>query len=144
MLLKPFMGRLADRLGYLAMIIPGMVILSVSVFSVMYVTSLALLFVIALLSGLAQALIFPASLALVARQVNVSQLGLSMGLIGALRNAGKVLGPILAGILIQHLDYQLTFQLLGGCLLFFACSFGVQQLVTKRYFTALAYRSSPD
>ena len=35
-----------------------------------------------------------------------------MGLVGTMKNAGKVGGPVLAGGLIYWLDYALTFQLM--------------------------------
>lgn len=40
-----------------------------------------------------------------------------MGLLGTLDNAGKVVGPILAGVLIAQFDYVVMFRLMGGFLL---------------------------
>ena len=36
-----------------------------------------------------------------------------MGLVGAMKNAAKVAGPVCAGILIHWIDYSPTFRLMG-------------------------------
>ena len=72
---------------------------------------------VAVLMGAAQALVFPSTLALVSLQVNEKHLGAGMGLVGTLRNGGKVVGPVLAGTLIHWLDHGVTFRLMGLALL---------------------------
>ena len=49
----------------------------------------------------AQALIFPSTVALVSTRIDRGHLGAGMGLIGMLRNAGKIIGPILGGVLVS-------------------------------------------
>lgn len=127
MIIKPVTGRLGDKLGYLRVISTGMLLLGAAVLVVMSAKTLGLLFAAAIFSGIAQALIFPSSLALVATQVDQNNLGLSMGLVGALRNAGKVLGPVLGGLLIQQFDYLVAFQILSLSLI----SIALLLLVTK-------------
>jgi predicted MFS family arabinose efflux permease len=51
-----------------------------------------------------------------------------MGIIGTLYNAGKVIGPVLGGLLIARFDYAVTFDLLGGLLLLGAVLVGVASL----------------
>ncbi len=121
-LLKPFTGRLADRFAYLPIICLGMCLLGASILWLMQSSAILIFFIAAVLSGAAQALIFPASLALVANQVQQESLGLSMGLVGSFANAGKVIGPVLAGLLIQRFDYQQSFQLLSYSLILVAIS----------------------
>jgi MFS family permease len=75
------------------------------------------LMVLAFLMGAAQALIFPSTMALVSSQINRSSLGAGMGLVGTLRNAGKVVGPVLGGFLIEGLDFAGSLHLLGTLLL---------------------------
>ncbi len=116
-ILKPFTGRLADRFTYLPIICLGMCLLGVSVLWLMQSSAILIFFIAAVLSGAAQALIFPASLALVANQVQQESLGLSMGLVGSFANAGKILGPVLAGLLIQRFDYRQSFQILSYSLI---------------------------
>jgi len=110
---KPFLGRLVDNWGYIRSIVLGMVILSLAVFAITIFESRVYLFTMAIITGLAQAFIFPATLALVSKQIDKQKLGVSLGVVGALRNAGKVIGPITAGLLISLFDYGSTFQLLG-------------------------------
>ena len=67
--------------------------------------------------GAAQALIFPATVALIAEQVPTGKVGAGMGLAGSLKNGGKVAGPVLGGLLIAGLGYSGLFWLLTGMLL---------------------------
>ena len=71
----------------------------------------------AILMGIAQALVFPSTVALVSATVRGDSLGVGMGLVGSMKNAGKVAGPVLAGAMIAWLDFSLTFQIMGAALL---------------------------
>ena len=118
--LKPFTGRLGDRFGYLAVIASGMTLLGGSVLWLVRAEAVPSLLLVAALSGVAQALIFPSSLALVAHRVDGASLGVSMGMVGSMRNAGKVLGPVLGSLLIQAFEFRASFQLLGVALVVLA------------------------
>ena len=74
------------------------------------------LLTLAVAMGACQALVFPSTLALVSSRVREGELGAGMGLVGTLRNAGKVAGPVLAGVLIHWLGYGATFRVMGLCL----------------------------
>ena len=107
---KPLCGRLGDRWGYLPAISLGMLILAAAL-PLARVLDQGLLFLLpAALMGLAQALIFPAAVALVSDRISPEHLGAGMGLIGMLQNFGKVAGPVLGGLAISALGY-------GGALL---------------------------
>ena len=113
MLLKPWGGRLGDRLGYRWAICLGMAALGVTLpLLTVPRTGLGLIGLSALM-GAAQAFIFPSTVALVSAQINEKYLGTGMGLIGTLKNVGKVTGPILGGFLIEWLDFAWTFRLMG-------------------------------
>ena len=75
-------------------------------------TGLALL-APAVLIGAGQALVLPSTVALASSRVREEHLAFGMGLIGSLRNAGKVAGPAMAGAAIALLDFTMTFRLLG-------------------------------
>jgi MFS family permease len=111
--LRPVAGRLGDRLGYLSLIAAGMILFGATVFWLVALKTQLLLLVAAGFLGLAQALVFSSSTPLVARRVDAANLGLSLGLLGTLDNAGKIAGPVLAGLLIARFDYQFAFQLLS-------------------------------
>ncbi len=113
MILKPWGGRLGDRWGYRWGICLGMIALGVTLPLLTLPKTGVGLVVLSALMGVAQAFIFPSTVALVSMRVDGQHLGAGMGLIGTLKNAGKVAGPILGGLLIQWFDYAWTFWLLG-------------------------------
>lgn len=113
---KPYCGRLGDRLGYLPSISLGMLALAVSLPLVRVLDAGAAFLAPALMMGLAQALIFPAAIALVSNRIGPEHLGAGMGLIGMMQNFGKVAGPILGGLAITALGYEATLLCLSAAL----------------------------
>lgn len=109
---KPFGGRLADRIGYLPAIVGGMGLLGVGLLLVPVFSGVALLLP-AVLTGIAQALIFPATVGLVTRQISAANLGAGMGFIGMMQNLGKVVGPVLGGLLIAQLGFEVVLRMLA-------------------------------
>ena len=116
-LAKPFLGRTADRRGYATVIPPGMMIIAVALFVLGRLPVVSGLFGVAILLGLGQALIFPATTALIADMIEPENLGAGMGLLGTLNNLGKVVGPVIGGVLLTWMDYPLLFTLLGMLML---------------------------
>ena len=72
---------------------------------------------LAVLMGAAQALVFPSTIALVSARVDERSIATGMGLVGTMKNAGKVAGPVITGGLIHWLDYAMTFRLMGVAML---------------------------
>lgn len=117
LLLKPLAGRLGDRMGYYWAISLGMGGLA-GLLPLLTVTSQGwMLLGLAALFGGCQALVFPATVALVADQIEPEHLGAGLGFVGTLDNAGKVAGPVLGGLLIAGLGYAGMLWLLSGLLL---------------------------
>ena len=114
---KPFCGRLGDRWGYLPCISLGMLILAAALPLVRALDQGLAFLLPAALMGLAQALIFPAAIALVSDRISPEHLGAGMGLIGMLQNFGKVAGPVLGGLAIMALGYDATLIGLSALLL---------------------------
>lgn len=112
-LLNPFGGRLGDRWGYLWVVCIGMIVLGFSLPLLTFADHLSILMTSSVLMGMAQALVLPSTVALVSAQAHAQHIGTGMGLMGTLDNAGKVVGPVLGGMLIQWLDYTRTFHILG-------------------------------
>lgn len=115
--LSPVGGRLGDRIGHLSAIPMGMIVAGVALSLLTVNGGVVFLMGLAALIGAAQALAFPSTLALVSSSVGERHLATGLGLVGTLKNAGKVAGPTLAGVMIARLDYELTFLLMGAGLL---------------------------
>lgn len=115
-LLKPWGGRLGDRWGHLRAVAAGMGCLGLTLPFLLAATDTMGLLVVAGAMGAAQALIFPATVALISEQAPPGSVGAGMGLAGSLKNGGKVAGPLLGGLLISTMGYGGLMWLLGGML----------------------------
>ena len=111
--LKPLGGRAGDRLGYFWAICLGMALIGITLPLITLTHTVFGLIALATLIGVAQALVFPSTVALVSTQISALHIGAGMGLIGTLKNAGKVIGPILGGGLIAWLDFAPMFWTMG-------------------------------
>ncbi|MCZ6678206.1 MAG: MFS transporter [Candidatus Poribacteria bacterium] len=117
MVLRPIGGRAGDRLGYFRAICGGMVLIGLALLFITWAHGTFGLMALAILIGAGQALVFPSTVALASTQIDEHHIGAGMGLIGTLKNAGKVAGPILGGVLIHWLDFSLMFRFMGLLLL---------------------------
>jgi MFS family permease len=117
LVLKPFAGRFGDRIGYFYSIAMGMVLIAAVLPLLTVATSSVTLLGLAALLGVAQALIFPSTIALVTDQIAPQHLGAGLGLVGTLDNVGKVAGPVLGGVAIAWLGYSGMFWLMSIFLL---------------------------
>ena len=111
--LRPAGGRLGDRVGYLRAISFGLALMGLMLPLIGATTRSLNLMILAPLLGVAQALIFPSTVALVSTRIDRGHLGAGMGLIGMLRNAGKIIGPILGGVLVHWFDFSQMVRFMG-------------------------------
>ncbi len=125
LLLRPLGGRLGDRLGHLQAVALGMAGLAVALALLPWSPHPTPLLGLAALLGGAQALIFPATLALIAGQVAQGPLATGVGLAGTLKNGGKVAGPVLGGLLVAGLGYPGMFGLLAALMGVAAAGLGI-------------------
>ena len=117
MILKPLGGHIGDRFGYIGAIYVGMILVGIGLPLLTFANGMLSLAVLAMIIGAGQAFVFPSTVALVSAQIDSAYTGAGMGLIGMLKNAGKVAGPILGGILIDRFNFDQMFQLMGLLLL---------------------------
>ncbi len=109
---RPWAGRVADRIGYLNAIVLGLLLLGTGLAIIPLVSGLALL-VPSIITGIAQAFIFLATIVLVSDQIDRLNLGAGMGFVGMMQNLGKVIGPVLGGVMIQTLGFQVIISILA-------------------------------
>ena len=91
-------GMAADRFGRLTVIGLGVLVMAGGLFLLPHLQG-DMIIIGALALGAAQGLIFPATLAYVADQSGTA-MGTGMGLYGAMRNLGKVVGPVAGGVIL--------------------------------------------
>ena len=115
-LFRPVGGKLSDKYGQPLIIIFGMVLLSLGLYLLTNLTD-NLFLLPAILFGIGQGLIFPSSVALLSKSARGNYLGAAMGFYGALRNFGKVIGPIIAGMLLSLFSYATVFNILAGIIM---------------------------
>ncbi|MDP6421940.1 MAG: MFS transporter [SAR202 cluster bacterium] len=115
--LNPVGGRIGDRVGYVVAVPIGMAALALALPLLPVAGGPWALMPIAVLMGAAQSLVFPSTIALVSARVDERSIATGMGLVGTMKNAGKVAGPVIAGGLIHWLDYEMTFRLMGVAML---------------------------
>ena len=136
MLLSPLGGKISDRIGYSRGIAIGMLLQAIALFVLSMGPIGLMLLMSGALLGASQALVLPSTIALVSRTVGGANVATGMGLVGSLRNGGKVAGPTLVGALIVWLGFSQSLQLMGWALMLGALvvsmgSFFSRQLMPK-------------
>ncbi len=127
---RPFGGFCGDRVGYLKIVNVGYIVFAIGLAFLPYAASFSGLLTVAVVIGLAQGLIFPSTVALVSRCIEAEHLGTGLGMLGALRNFGKIVGPVSTGVLLTRFDYSLVFNL---------CALGLLVVVISLYLVQRYY-----
>ena len=117
MIAKPSLGWLSDRFQHMRVIGIAVFGLAAALVMLTFSSSLLVFFGAAVILGLAEALIIPASTALVAAQIDRANTGAGIGLVGSLQNGSKIIGPILAGFLIAFAGYEFAFRAMAAGIL---------------------------
>lgn len=117
LVLVPFGGRLGDRIGHLPTVAFGMFVMGIALLTLTMAEGAYALMVPAILIGIAQSLVFPSTVTLAATTIDERNLGAGMGLVGTLKNAAKVAGPIVGGVLIHWFGLEITLALMGVALI---------------------------
>jgi MFS family permease len=111
--INPLGGRLGDKFGYLLTVVAGMVVIAGAIFYIPSAKQLVALLTTASVIGVAQALIFPSTLAMISIRFTGQGIATGMAISGSLKNAGKIAGPLIAGLLITMFDYDVTLRGMG-------------------------------
>jgi MFS family permease len=97
---KSLAGWLGGRFGPVPVLTAGAALTAIGMAGFFLVTHPAGVVAFALLAGIGDGLIMPGVLALVAYGAAEGHRGAAMGVLGACRNVGKAMGPLLGGLLV--------------------------------------------
>ena len=114
---RPTMGWASDRIGRRPLILLGLVVCAGSLAAIPFTTPFAGLMALSALFGFGEAIVNAAAAALVADLSELKTLGSAMGMQGTIMDIGHASGPILSGVLIGALGFQLAFPIIAGLVL---------------------------
>ena len=123
-LVKPFMGKLSDKIGRRTPIVAGTLISAAALVAIPLTTLFALLLLVSILYGIGFSLVSSSTPALVSELSEQNLVGTSMGFLSMIMDVGQTLGPIITGfILAASLSYSFSFYslsiiLLAACVVF--------------------------
>jgi len=109
--LLPF-GRLADIIGRKKMFHRGILLFTISTFLILFSWNIKILIVFRALQGVASAMIFGTSLAIITSVFEPGERGKAMGINITAVYLGLSLGPIIGGLLTQYLGWKSIFAFL--------------------------------
>ncbi|MQG18808.1 MAG: MFS transporter [SAR202 cluster bacterium] len=131
LILNPILGKISDKIGHLNGVILGLILIATGVYLLTLEKNYTLLIFISLILGGGQAFITPSLTALVANKINSHMMGTGMGTFGAIKNLGKVVGPIIGGNLQSRVGFIGSFRILSV----FTAIIAIFILITKHYIT---------
>jgi DHA1 family multidrug resistance protein-like MFS transporter len=114
---RPTMGWVSDRIGRRPLILLGLVVCAGSLAAIPFTTLFVGLIALSALFGFGEAIVNASAAALVADLSELKTLGSAMGMQGAIMDIGHASGPILSGVLIGALGFQLAFPIIAGLVL---------------------------
>jgi len=122
---KPIMGRVSDRMGRQPLIVIGLLICAATFVSMPHVALFPVLLLLSAGFGFGEAVVSSSSSALVADSSEFKTLGAGMGMQGTIMDIGHASGPLLAGVLIERMNYSSAFAIIAGIQLLAAASFWI-------------------
>lgn len=107
------LGRIVDRRGADVVVLPGLVVMTLSLVLLGYVRSLPALLVLAFPNGLAQGAVSPTMNSLLFRRCSPQRRGTASAAFFAAIDIGFTIGPILLGLVAEKLGYTHLYWLAG-------------------------------
>ncbi len=122
---QPACGRLADRVGRKPLIIAGLLVIASALPLFVMSDQLAVLVALGILLGLGEAAILPPVMALGTELSAKDRYGSTLGMLDAMDNVGKALGPILVGLLLAVFSYVAVFSIIAAILVILALALAI-------------------
>jgi MFS family permease len=130
LMVRPVIGVLSDRAGRRAVIVTGLTICSLAVFSLSSATELTTVVAVVLTYAGGVAITTAATTAYITDITRRARYGAAHGVFGTIYDIGDALGPIAAGALVAGLGYSRMFQVMAAVAITMAAVFAV---VTSRH-----------
>ncbi len=123
LLTKPFMGRFSDKRGRKPSIIVGLLAGSVVILLMPFSVDPIFLAVLSVLFGITVAMVTASTSALVCEIAGCSAHGSAIGVLSSIMDIGHSLGPLITGMVVTLVSFQLGFGLAALLLLIGALAF---------------------
>jgi MFS family permease len=123
LLTKPFMGRFSDKRGRKPSIIIGLLGGSVVILLMPFSVDPIFLAVLSVLFGITVAMVTASTSALVCEIAGCSAHGSAIGVLSSIMDVGHSLGPLITGMVVTLVSFQLGFGLAALLLLIGALAF---------------------
>jgi EmrB/QacA subfamily drug resistance transporter len=102
-------GKLGDRFGHKKVLLTGVVGFGLTSAAIGLSGSIGLMITLRVLQGVFGAMLQPTALALLRNTFSGKKLNTAIGVWGAIMGASTAAGPIVGGLLVQHIDWQSVF-----------------------------------
>ncbi|MEU4896665.1 MFS transporter [Streptomyces sp. NPDC044780] len=102
-------GKLGDRFGHRQTFLIGVVGFALSSAAIGFSSEVSLVVTFRVLQGLCGALLMPAALGLLRATFPAEKLNMAIGIWGAVIGASTAAGPIVGGLLVEHVNWQSVF-----------------------------------
>lgn len=110
---KPIMGRLSDKYGRIPMISGGLALGGIATALMIIFPNYAVIMILIAVFGLGLATVTASTSALVADLSRVGGRGGALGILSSIMDIGQSAGPMVTGMLVSVVTYQLSFGMVG-------------------------------
>jgi MFS transporter, DHA1 family, multidrug resistance protein len=125
LMVRPVIGVVSDRVGRRAVIVTGLTICSLAVFSLSLTTTLMTVVMVVLTYAAGVAITTAATSAYITDITRRARYGAAHGVFGTIYDVGDALGPIAAGVLVAWLGYAHMFQVMAVVAIMMAAAFAI-------------------
>jgi MFS family permease len=130
---RPYVGRISDRMGRKTPIVIGLIICSLPLLAIPFVSDILILLLLAIVYGVGFATVTASTPALITEFVPTEYLGASTGFLDTTMDIGQTIGPIISGfILASSFQYIGLFASLSFVLIFSCTVFVISNIASRR------------